>query len=187
MKASHTRLLGIGIAVLAFVLDQGSKLFLMEGLGFADKPLGMPIITVTPFFDLMMVHNPGVSFGLFPATGVGGWLFLIGFSVTIVAALGYWLWRNDDWLTATGIGLIIGGALGNVLDRFRFGWVADFFHLHAFGYDWYVFNVADAGIVAGVGLLLYESLLGSGQTGHKATHADGRELSDRGRGQPGQG
>jgi signal peptidase II len=161
MKLSP-RALGVLVAILAFLLDQGVKTLFLQRFGFAHMAPD-EAIAVGPFFNLVMVWNKGVSFGLFPADSAAGRLFLIGFSVLVVGALGYWLSQAKDRLTAIGIGLVIGGALGNVLDRFRFGAVADFFHLHAFGYDWYVFNVADAGIVAGVILLLYESVLGQGQ------------------------
>jgi signal peptidase II len=182
--------LGIAVAVFAFVLDQMVKGLFLYGFGFAGMGAG-EAIRVGPFFNLVMVWNKGVSFGLFPADSAAGRVFLICFSIAVVTALAFWLSRNKDRLTAIGIGLVIGGALGNVLDRARFGAVADFFHLHGFGYDWYVFNVADAGIVAGVGLLLYESLLGQGQPGRKAGQApaspvEGPGLSDRGRERPGQ-
>ena len=86
-----------------------------------------------------------------------------GSSNTATRALTVWLARLTSPLAAGSIGLIIGGALGNVIDRVAYGAVADFFSLHAFGYQWYVFNVADAAIVAGVAGLLYDSLFG----GHK--------------------
>jgi signal peptidase II len=113
---------------------------------------------ITPFFNIVMAWNQGVSFGLFPVDSALGRAVLVGFSLAIVGVLGVWLMRVADRLVATGIGLIIGGALGNVVDRVRFGAVADFFDFHAFGYHWYVFNVADAAIVIGVGLLVFESL-----------------------------
>jgi signal peptidase II len=201
MKAflNAPRRLGLLVAVLAFILDQGQKLLFLKGLGFAHMAPN-ETIEVLPFFNLVMVWNNGVSFGLFPADSEAGRLFLIGFSVAVVLALAFWLSQTRDRLTAIGIGLVIGGALGNVLDRLRFGAVADFFHLHAFGYDWYVFNVADAGIVAGVGLLLYESLIGQGQqargTGSTPASTTGSKqgpgskqglgLSDPGRGHSGE-
>lgn len=153
----NARALGLWVAGLAFVLDQAVKLILLEGFDFKSMAPHEGF-RVTPFFNLVMVWNPGVSFGLFPAQSLFGRLFLLGFSAAVVAFLVWWLWRTVDRLLALGIGLVVGGALGNMVDRVRFGAVADFFHFHAFGYDWYVFNVADAAIVVGVGLLIYESL-----------------------------
>lgn len=155
---------GLSAAAITFALDQGIKTYLLTTLGFAHRGPG-DAITLGPFLNLVMVWNKGVSFGLFPADSMAGRVFLLTFASGVVGGLTYWLTRTRDALSVIGIGLVIGGALGNMLDRLRFGAVADFFHLHAFGYNWYVFNVADAAIVAGVGLLLYESLLGQGQHG----------------------
>ena len=161
---------GASVALVTFLLDQAVKLYFLYGLGFAGRVPG-EAIRVGPFFNLVMVWNRGVSFGLFPADSLASRAFLLVFSGAIVLGLAFWLSKlrtlteGTGLLSGLGIGLVIGGALGNMLDRLRYGAVADFFHLHAFGYDWYVFNVADAAIVAGVGLLLYESLLGRERPG----------------------
>ncbi len=120
-------------------------------------------VTLTPFFDLVLVWNQGVSYGLLAQrTELGRWgLILFAFAAAI--ALIVWLARTTSPLAAAAIGLIIGGAVGNAVDRILYGAVADFFSLHAFGFEWYVFNIADTAIVAGVVGLLYESLFG----GHK--------------------
>ena len=120
-------------------------------------------VTLTPFFDLVLVWNQGVSYGLLAQrTELGRWgLILFAFAAAI--ALVVWLARITSPLAAAAIGLIIGGAVGNAVDRILYGAVADFFSLHAFGFEWYVFNIADTAIVAGVVGLLYESLFG----GHK--------------------
>ena len=178
---------GASLALATFLLDQSVKLYFHYGLGFAGWQPGQAI-RVGPFFNLVMVWNRGVSFGLFPADGAADRIFLLAFSGAIVTGLAVWLWTlkgvskdaaqgGAARLTGLGIGLVIGGALGNMLDRLRYGAVADFFHLHAFGYDWYVFNIADAAIVAGVGLLLYESLLGRERPGpgRGLSNAQGRE------------
>jgi signal peptidase II len=106
-----------------------------------------------------MVWNPGVSYGLFKATGPGGTALLALFSLTAVGLLGWWLWNSTRRALTIGLGLVIGGALGNLIDRLIYGKVADFFHFYARGYDWYVFNVADAAITFGVIALLYDALL----------------------------
>lgn len=154
----NTRELGLVTAALALVADQASKLLLLYGFGFAHmSPLAH--VDILPFFNLVMVWNRGVSYGLFPASGPFGTALLDVLSVAAVAGLGIWLWRSSRRALAVGLGLVIGGALGNLIDRLVYGAVADFFHFHAFGYDWYVFNVADAAIVVGVMALLYDALL----------------------------
>ena len=155
MTPRDTGLLAAAIALLA---DQGSKLLLLYGFGFAHMSPGQEVFLL-PFFNLVMVWNPGVSYGLFPASGPVGTAFLALFSLAAVAALGWWLWRAARPALAVGLGLVIGGALGNLIDRLIYGAVADFFHFHAFGYDWYVFNLADASICFGVMALLYDALL----------------------------
>jgi signal peptidase II len=148
---------GLVAAALALLLDQGSKILLLYGLGFAESPGAH--IQVLPFFNLVMVWNPGISYGLFPARGTGGTFLLAIFSVFAVVGLGRWLWNARRLALAIGLGLVIGGALGNLIDRIVYGKVADFFHFYAPGYDWYVFNVADCAITAGVAALLYDALL----------------------------
>jgi signal peptidase II len=118
-------------------------------------------VRVAPFLDLVMVWNPGISYGLFPQGDAAGRLVLIGFAAAAVAGLAVWLARVHGAVGAAGIGLVIGGAVGNAVDRALYGAVADFFAFHAFGYHWYVFNIADAAIVVGVAGLLYESVFGS--------------------------
>ena len=111
-------------------------------------------IPVLPFFDLTMVWNRGVSFGMLQADSPYGRLALIGFTLAISISVLVWLWRNDDILSAIALGGVLGGALGNIYDRLVYGAVADFLDFHLMGYHWYVFNLADAGISVGVTLLL---------------------------------
>jgi signal peptidase II len=151
--------LGLVSAAGAFVLDQGSKLAMLYGFGFIVKPYASHVIAILPFFNLVMVWNKGVSYGWFPATGPLGTALLALFSTAAVAALGWWLWQAGRNSLTIGLGLVIGGALGNLVDRLVYGQVADFFHFHGLGYDWYVFNVADAAITFGVIALLYDALL----------------------------
>ena len=162
------RELGLIAAALALTADQGSKLFMLYGAGFAHMPPGASV-PVLPFFNLMMVWNPGISYGLFPASGLGTAL-LIGLSVVAVVVLGWLLWRSTSWALAIGYGLIIGGALGNnLVDRLVYGKVADFFHFYGFGYDWYVFNIADVAITLGAVAILYDVLKPQVPAGHQDT------------------
>jgi len=152
------REVGLIAAALALIADQGSKLFLLYGAGFMQMPPGESI-PVLPFFNLVMVWNPGISYGLFPASGrLGTWL-LIGMSVIAIGVLSWLLWRASSRALAIGYGMIIGGALGNnLVDRLVYGKVADFFHFYGFGYDWYVFNIADLAITLGAMAILYDVL-----------------------------
>ena len=115
-------------------------------------------VEVTPFLDLVFVKNQGVSYGMFTQGDMTGQYVLALFALVATAGLSAWLARGvDNKLLAVSVGLIMGGALGNALDRVLIGGVADFFSLHAFGFYWYVFNIADVAIVAGVLGLLYDS------------------------------
>jgi signal peptidase II len=120
-------------------------------------------VTLTPFIDLVLTWNRGISYGLFQQQGaLGQWILLL-VTVIAVALLMVWLARSASRLTALALGLIIGGAIGNAIDRFAYGAVADFVlftpRLGGIGFP-YIFNLADSAIVAGVAGLLYESLLG---------------------------
>ena len=116
-------------------------------------------VHVLPFFDLTMVWNQGVTFGLFQQGGAWGPWLLAGIALVVVVLLIVWMHRAERRLIACALGAIAGGAVGNVLDRIRFGAVEDFFHLHAGGYSWYMFNVADSAVVCGVAVLILEGLL----------------------------
>jgi signal peptidase II len=144
--------LGFALAALTFGVDQTIKWWLLNIVNMEERRQ----IAVTPFFDLVIAWNRGVSYGLL-STHMQG--FLVGLSVLISIVLWIWLCRTPRPLTAAALGLVIGGALANALDRLVHGAVADFFLLHWGAWNWYVFNPADMAIVAGVGLLLYESLL----------------------------
>ena len=152
----QAREVGLITAALALIADQGSKLFLLHSAGFMEMAPGESI-PVLPFFNLVMVWNPGISYGLFPASGRLGTFALIGMSVIAIGVLSWLLWRASSRALAIGYGLIIGGALGNnLVDRLVYGKVADFFHFYGFGYDWYVFNVADIAITLGAVAIIYE-------------------------------
>jgi signal peptidase II len=119
-------------------------------------------VTVTPFLDLVFVKNTGISYSLLDQSSYAWQIGLAAFAALASAALWAWNARSGTGrLMGLSIGLIIGGAIGNAIDRILIGGVADFFSLHAFGFYWYVFNIADVAIVAGVVGLLYDSMLGS--------------------------
>jgi len=118
-------------------------------------------VRLGPFFDFVLTRNTGISYGLFQTEGpVGQWV-LLGFKAAAVVLLWLWLTRARDRLTALSLGLIIGGAIGNGIDRLAYGWVADFVFFHVsmgtWRFNWYVFNFADVVIVVGVVGLLYDS------------------------------
>ncbi|MDP6706150.1 MAG: signal peptidase II, partial [Alphaproteobacteria bacterium] len=133
--------LGLAVAVAILIADQLSKMWLIGLLAVHERG-----IELTPFFDLVMVWNRGVSFGLFGAAGLGPWPF-VALAIAIVAAMLVWLWRVETRLLGLAIGAVVGGALGNTVDRIRFGAVADFFDFHLAGYHWPAFNLADSAIV----------------------------------------
>ncbi len=145
--------LGSAMAVATFALDQAHKWWMLGP--FAIEAKGR--VTITPFLDLVMAWNKGISYGWFAQHSDAGRIALIVLSLAISVALWFWLARITRPLSAAAIGLVVGGALANALDRIVHGAVADFFLFHAFGYSWYVFNLADVAIVAGVALLMYES------------------------------
>lgn len=143
--------LGLIVALLILVADQISKFFLLDLM--QQNPQG---IVIAPFFNLVLVWNTGVSFGLFQEdTPLRSWT-LIGVAAAVLIWLLVWLWRAQGRLIGAALGLIIGGAIGNIIDRYRFGAVFDFLDFHAFGWHWPAFNVADSAIVIGVGLLLLD-------------------------------
>lgn len=115
-------------------------------------------VEVTPFLDLVLVWNRGVSYGLFQQDSETGRLLLIGLTIIAVALILVWLFRTKNFVASLALAFIAGGAVGNLVDRILYGAVADFFSFHAYGFYWYVFNLADTAIVAGVIGLVYESL-----------------------------
>lgn len=149
------RNLGILLAVIGLAIDQAVKTWLLFGFELAGKGR----VFITPFFDLVLVWNRGISYGLFAADSQGQVWFLVAVKAAITLALIVWLFRNTDRLTAVALGLLIGGAIGNTIDRVLYGAVVDFASLHAAGFYWYVFNLADVWVVAGVALLLYDAFV----------------------------
>jgi signal peptidase II len=154
--------LGLIIAIVTGLADQAIKLWLMFGFDIANRG----IVHLTPFLDLVLTWNRGISYGLFQQDGDLGRYLLLALVLAAVIALLVWLASAESRLIAVALGLIIGGAVGNAIDRLHWPGVMDFVLFHittpTFNFTWYVFNLADAAIVAGVVGLLYESLLGGG-------------------------
>lgn len=151
--------IGLSVAAIVVLLDQANKAWMLYVYDIGARGT----VTVTPFFDLVLVWNQGISYGLLPQEGVLGRLGLILFALGASLALAVWLASLSSRLAAVAIGLIIGGAIGNAIDRVAYGAVADYvlFHIDTpnWTFHWYVFNLADVGIVAGVIGLLYDSLV----------------------------
>ena len=151
---------GVIAAIVTLVVDQASKLWLLYVFDLADRGA----VRVTPFFDLVLAWNIGISFGWLQNDGQAAQMALMAVKVVAVVALAIWMARSHTLLATIALGLIIGGAIGNGIDRLAYGAVVDFalFHVEIGGntYNWYVFNLADVAIVAGVAALLYDSFLG---------------------------
>ncbi len=162
---------GLLAALLVLLADQGSKWWVLEVLNLPERRQ----VPVLPVLSLTMVWNQGVTFGLLNGFGAWGVWLLAGVALAVVVVLGLWLRRAENGLVALALGAIAGGAIGNVVDRLRFGAVVDFLHAHAFGWSWYVFNVADAAIVCGVGVLVLDGLR------PRRPGADAATLADAGR------
>ena len=156
---SHLRP-GVIAALVVLALDQASKLWLLFIFNIAHRGA----VSVTPFLDLVLAMNPGISFGWFQNDGALAQIVLMTIKAVAVIVLAIWMARSRTLLATLALGLIIGGAVGNAIDRFAYGAVVDFalFHVQIGGnrWEWYVFNLADVAIVAGVAALLYDSFLG---------------------------
>jgi signal peptidase II len=150
---------GIIAAIVTLVLDQATKLWLLYVFD-----IGHRTVRVTPFFDLVLALNIGISFGWFQNDNPIAQAALMAVKAAAVVALAIWMARSRTLMATLALGLIIGGAIGNGIDRFAYGAVVDFalFHVQIGGntFNWYVFNLADVAIVAGVIGLLYDSFLG---------------------------
>jgi signal peptidase II len=149
--------LGLLVAALVFALDQLSKWWILKVINLDEREP----IQLTPFLDFAMAWNKGVSYGLLTTHAQE---MLVALSLAIVAILVVWLATAEKTIVAACYGLLIGGALGNALDRVLHGAVADFVHFHWGSFSWYIFNVADIAIVAGVAVLLYDVLLARPKT-----------------------
>ena len=154
---------GFGIAGLIIALDQASKAWILYGLDLINQPLGQRE-EIFSFFHLTMVWNRGISFGFLQAGSAWQVWLLILFSLAVPGLLGVWMWRAGRWLQASAYALIMGGAIGNAIDRVVYGAVADFLDFSdlplpfGFSFGW-VFNVADVSINIGVAVLVIDLLL----------------------------
>ncbi|MEO0412868.1 MAG: signal peptidase II [Pseudomonadota bacterium] len=155
---------GLWLAAIVFLLDQLSKIWILDVFDLPTKNN----VDVLPFFSLTMVWNRGVSMGLFQADS--NWMrwALVALTAVIAGLVIMWLRKAETRLGMVALACVLGGAAGNILDRARFGAVVDFIRLHAFDYSFYVFNIADAAITAGVGLLLLEAFLSPPATATKS-------------------
>jgi signal peptidase II len=151
---------GVIAAIVALTLDQASKLWLLFVFDIGHRG----VVKVTPFFDLELAWNVGISFGWFQSDSQLAQIALMIVKAVAVIVLAIWMARSRTPMATVALGLIIGGAIGNAIDRFAYGAVVDFalFHVQIGGntFNWYVFNLADVAIVAGVAALLYDSFLG---------------------------
>ena len=159
---------GLGVAAAAAILDQISKALVLAFFGEPGCALHRAV--VGPFLDLVLTCNPGVSFGLFNRAGVNSLIFSLA-AVAIILVLVVWLGRVRATFLAAAIGLIIGGAIGNVVDRLRFGAVIDFLDFHLASWHWPAFNLADSAICLGVAAMLLDGMLSR----RPAPQAKGRE------------
>jgi signal peptidase II len=157
---------GFLVAAVTLVVDQANKLWLLDVFDIeARQP-----VHLAPFFDVIAARNPGISYSLLSAHSPAARWALVVFTVLATALIGFWLWRTTTRVVALALGLIVGGALGNAIDRFSYGWVADFYYFHVGNFHWYVFNLADVAIVCGVGLLLVDAFFLTARPTSEASH-----------------
>ena len=152
--------LGVIVAAITLILDQASKFWLVRVFDIAHRGT----VKLAPFFDLVLAWNQGISFGWFQNDGPTAQIVLLAVKAVAVVVLAVWMVRSSTLLATMALGLIIGGAIGNAIDRLVYGAVVDFalFHVQIGEktFNWYVFNLADVAIVAGVIGLLYDSFWG---------------------------
>jgi len=153
--AGGLRTIGLSLALVVFVADQIVKWWIIERVALRERGF----VDVLPFFNLTWVENRGVSMGMLTAdSSTGRWLLVL-LTALISAGVAAWMWRERNRFDVVALGLVLGGALGNIVDRVRFGYVVDFLHFFWREWHFYVFNVADAAITVGVILLLLRALL----------------------------
>lgn len=148
--------IGLGVAVLVVLLDQLSKMFVF---GYLQEHA--PVLSVTSFFNLVSAWNTGVSFSMFNDMGQIGVYILSSFSLMVAFFLLYWLKSETSFYMQVSLGMVIGGALGNVIDRLRMGAVFDFLDVHVYGHHWPAFNLADSFICIGAVLIICDGVFGS--------------------------
>jgi signal peptidase II len=147
------RLSGFVACLIIMMTDQLSKAAVLHWFTVNSGK-----IVVTSFLNIVLAWNKGVSFSLFPANSPEAIWILIGVATLLSLILLIWIWMAETKFIGACLGMILGGALGNIIDRFQFGAVVDFLDFHLYGYHWYTFNIADCGIVLGAALLLGHQL-----------------------------
>jgi signal peptidase II len=147
---------GLVVAVVVAALDQISKAWVLNFFG--ETGCAAHHHQVTQFFDLVLICNRGISFGLFNRSDIGSLIFTVA-AAAIIAVLLFWLVRVRGTLMAVALGSVIGGAIGNVIDRLRFDGVIDFLYFHVGTWGWPAFNLADAAICLGVAAILLDGML----------------------------
>ena len=152
----YKRIIWLGIALAVVILDQISK-WVITDMVFSAPDIFTPI-EITSFFNIVIAWNTGVSFSMFSDSGEYMPYILIAVASLIAIMFGFWLWKAKKHMFGICYALIIGGALGNIIDRARFGAVVDFLDFHALGYHWPAFNVADMAVVTGITMLIIFSL-----------------------------
>lgn len=154
------------LAALVLVIDQLTKWWIIEIVELESR-VSVPVLS---FFSLTWVENRGVSMGMLQADSeLGRWL-LVALTAVIAIVVGFWIRRERQWPEALALALVLGGAIGNIIDRIRFGYVVDFVHLHIGQWSFYVFNVADAAISVGVVILLVRAVMGGSDTRDERVH-----------------
>lgn len=160
----------IGIAAVIMVLDQLTKWWVLTVFSQRDSA-----IEVTGFFNLVLLYNTGVSFGLFQSDSPYRPYFLAAVALAVVVALLIWVWREPHGLLPYGIGAVVGGALANVIDRFLHPGVVDFLDFHLAGWHWPAFNLADSAIVCGVAVIVVDGLFDVGRKSKKGPGEGGSQ------------
>lgn len=161
--------LGLGVAVLVFVADQVTKWLILGAMrpeGVTETPFaGKGMLSILPVLDFGLVWNRGVSFGVGNTGSIWSTIGFAAIAIIVAAVLLVWMSRTSKWVLAVALGLIVGGAIGNLLDRLRFGAVVDFIYVHVGGFDWFpLFNGADSAITGGAILLAIDSLFGGDES-----------------------
>jgi signal peptidase II len=156
--------IGLISAVVVFVVDQASKYWILNVFRLPERGS----VAIFPGLNFTMVWNHAVTFGMFGGVGAAGRVLFSVMALAIVSVLVLWMLRTEKPIVGLAAGAIAGGAIGNVIDRLRYGAVVDFIHAHAFGWSWYVFNIADSAIVCSVILLMLCEFWTSGAFGSKS-------------------
>ncbi len=170
MRARTLFVRGILIAALVIGVDQVTKWWILESV--MQPP---SVIEVTAFFNMVLAWNRGVSFGLFNNdSGSNVWVFTV-VALAISAVMLFWLWRANRRTICVAVGLVVGGALGNVIDRLIHGAVVDFLDFHAWGYHWPAFNIADSAITIGAAILIFDSLFDGSESPKRVVEKHDRD------------